>query len=363
MQPATSNVSSMPPRQPQQQQQQKHGPTALQLAQQQAPHATSTQNPMLQQQQPQQQQQPFWQGAWSFGACADQHTPPYMEDRHIAVDLSAHPDFAGCHRAGLFAVCDGHGGHQVAEYLQTYFQQRVLSAGGAALAANPQQSLAAAVQQLEQEVLQQFPPECHPGDTVPRAPGSTLCAVLLIDDKLHTVNVGDSRAALVNGTSAVQLTQDHSPACPAERRRISGTDPDAISKYDDYIYGSVKLSRGIGCAHLKRDSSDGSSSSAYIATPDVSTRQLQQADDFVVVASDGFWDVADSYVHPARKTLSLGGTAASVASLLVQRAKDLGSRDNVTVVVVLLHDRGVTVPRSNSRLQLMQPNAIDNSGK
>lgn len=333
----------------QQPQQHHHQQIGQDLAQQQDLLAVNQPYHQPQQPQPvqQQQQQPFWRCGWSFGSAAAQVIDKYMEDRHVAVDLSGHPAFAGVHRAGLFAVFDGHGGTQTAQYLQDKFLQHMLAAGPAALQANPQAALSAAVQQCEQEVLAKW----SPGDLP--ASGSTLCAVLLVDDKLHIANVGDSRAVLVSGTSAHPLTQDHSLQCPNEQRRVSDADPDAISIHDkEYIYGTVKLSRGIGCAHLKYG--DGSKS-AYIATPDVSTRQLAEADDFLIVGSDGAWDVfkqlAD-YVHPARRAFSEGGTAESVAQLLLQRAKGLETHDNVTVVVVRLHDRRISVPRSNSRLQL-----------
>jgi serine/threonine protein phosphatase PrpC len=335
----------------QQQQLQQHHQQQIgqDLMQQQDPLAANQhhQQPQQPPQVQQQLQQPFWRCGWSFGAAAGQVIDKYMEDRHVAVDLSGHPAFAGVHRAGLFAVFDGHGGTQTAEYLQEQFLQHLLAAGPAVLAADPQGALAAAVQLCEQEVLAKW----TPGDLP--ASGSTLCAVLLVDDKLHIANVGDSRAVLVAGTSAQPLTQDHSLQCPNEQRRVSDADPDAISIHDkEYIYGTVKLSRGIGCAHLKYG--DGSKS-AYIATPDVSTRQLAEADDFLIVGSDGAWDVfkqlAD-YVHPARRAFSEGGTAESVAQLLLHRAKGLETHDNVTVVVVRLHNRRISVPRSNSRLQL-----------
>jgi serine/threonine protein phosphatase PrpC len=42
--------------------------------------------------------------------------------------------------------------------------------------------------------------------------------------------------------------------------------------------------------------------------------------------------------------------AAAASKALVDRAQKLGSQDNISVVVLLLHDRGIVLPNSNSRL-------------
>jgi hypothetical protein len=42
--------------------------------------------------------------------------------------------------------------------------------------------------------------------------------------------------------------------------------------------------------------------------------------------------------------------AAAASKALVDRAQKLGSGDNISVVVLLLHGRGIVLPQSNSRL-------------
>jgi hypothetical protein len=53
-----------------------------------------------------------------------------------------------------------------------------------------------------------------------------------------------------------------------------------------YRYGELAVARAIGSAHIKRDPSK----RALIPTPEVHSVQLQQEDDFVVLATDGLWD-------------------------------------------------------------------------
>jgi protein phosphatase 2C family protein 2/3 len=92
--------------------------------------------------------------------------------------------------------------------------------------------------------------------------------------------------------------------------------------------------------------------SAYIAAPELRSIQLEERDDFLILASDGFWDVMSSIeaVTAARKSLAAKRDASAAAALLVERAKQLGSADNISVVVMLLHGRPITLAASNSRL-------------
>jgi protein phosphatase 1L len=110
----------------------------------------------------------------------------------------------------------------------------------------------------------------------------------------------------------------------------------------------LAVARAIGSAHLKRDPSK----KALIATAEVTTLQLQQQDDFVIVATDGLWDRINSNeaVSVARRVLCERPDAAATSRALVERAQRCGSGDNISVITLLLHNRGVVVPRSNSRL-------------
>jgi protein phosphatase 2C family protein 2/3 len=277
-----------------------------------------------------------------------------MEDRTMAVNLTGHEALPVSDRAGLFSVYDGHGGHQVAEFLAENVQSQLLSAGAAAIAEQPLRVLGNAVENAERQLLVSY----AEGDSTAAA-GSTMCAVLLLDDKLHVAHVGDSRAVLARGTAAKQLTRDHKPACEIEAKRIMSDDPEAEITKDGYLYSELAVARAIGSAHLKRDPSK----RALIATAEVATVQLERQDDFVIVATDGLWDTVSSNeaVSIARRILSETKDAAAASRALVERAQRCGSSDNISVVVLLLHDRSIQVPRSNSRL-FKRPAVVSSPG-
>lgn len=233
---------------------------------------------------------------------------------------------------------------QVAEFLATHVRDRLLSAGPGAMAACPLTVLGGAVEDAEQQLLVSY----AEGDCATAAAGSTLCAVLLMDDKLHVAHVGDSRAVLARGSSAKQLTRDHKPGCEIEARRIRSDDPEAEISSDGYLYSELAVARAIGSAHLKRDPSK----RALIATAETATVQLEHQDDFVIVATDGLWDSISSSeaVSVARRVLADSRDAGAASRALVERAQRFGSSDNISVVTLLLHGRRILVPRSNSRL-------------
>eukprot|EP00879_Flechtneria_rotunda_P002827 GHRR01003040.1.p1 GENE.GHRR01003040.1~~GHRR01003040.1.p1 ORF type:complete len:500 (+),score=140.47 GHRR01003040.1:154-1653(+) len=287
------------------------------------------------------QEGPFWASSWSFGHHSEVNQRRNMEDRISCQDLTAHPAFLGCKRAGFFAVFDGHAGHEAAEYLEKHLLSYVLSGNNEVLRSDPLAALAAAVNQAEHEILSGF------ADTCCNA-GSTLLALLMVDDKLHIAHVGDCRAILGRGTEARQLTWDHKPACSYEQQRIQDDDPAAEISSDGYMYGELAVARAIGSAHLKRDPSK----RALIPRPDLISIELQREDDFVVLATDGLWDMVDNSeaVSVARRSLATARDPEAAARALVERAQRRSSQDNISVITLMLHGRQIAMAKSNSML-------------
>ena len=151
--------------------------------------------------------------------------------------------------------------------------------------------------------------------------------VALVEPKQLTVaHVGDSRGVLCRaGGETVAITQDHKPELEAERKRI-----ESLGGFVSYIgcwraMGILAMSRAIGDLFLK----------PYVSPePDVATFTLDDTDEFVVLASDGVFDVFDN-----EQVVKIVGSAASpqeAANLLTHSAFVAGSLDNVTAVVVAL---------------------------
>ena len=73
-----------------------------------------------------------------------------------------------------------------------------------------------------------------------------------------------------------------------------------------------------------------------VATPDVTEIAIKDDDEFIILASDGLWDVMSSKdaVDFARKDLQKGRSLQSVANKLANIALRRYSEDNIAVVVI-----------------------------
>ncbi|KAF7825477.1 putative protein phosphatase 2C 65 [Senna tora] len=128
--------------------------------------------------------------------------------------------------------------------------------------------------------------------------GSTAVTLIKQDDQLILGNLGDSRAILcMRGTNdqflPVQLTVDLKPDLPSETARIHSCEgrvyaeeeePDVCRIWmPDEDCPGLAMSRAFGDFCLK--------DYGLISTPDVFYRKITDQDEFVVLASDGIWDV------------------------------------------------------------------------
>ncbi|KAL7564524.1 hypothetical protein ACA910_017680 [Epithemia clementina (nom. ined.)] len=179
---------------------------------------------------------------------------------------------------------------------------------------------------------------------------------------LVVANIGDSRAILYHGGVITVLTKDHKPDDPDEYHRITslggqitlGSSPSSVPR----VNGNLALSRAVG---------DRSERPYVTAQPDMMTVSLNIVDrnennrnkkerDFVVLATDGLWDVmsnaevvdfVQSQIGMCEKQLEGDNDKHRAASCatdpeeeitqrLVQEALDRGSGDNITVVIIWL---------------------------
>jgi serine/threonine protein phosphatase PrpC len=179
--------------------------------------------------------------------------------------------------------------------------------------------------------------------------GSTAVVVVVHESDngtrtLLSANVGDSRAILSRKGKAVPLTTDHKPTEPNEKKRIvsvGGTiEWDASSRV--HRVNGLSLSRAMG---------DRYGQPAVSAECEIKIFPVQEGDDeFVVLASDGLWDVMTNqdvvdfvHEHMNDARASKGNIKNQtmilrriVAKYLAREAIARGSQDNVSVVVVWL---------------------------
>jgi len=301
----------------------------------------------------------------SYGMIRDCGGCPFQEDESSMY-----------HRPGdlvLFGVYDGHGGGDASAYLQKHLlpsivqqlarpsvaREGVAHEGHAydsrRLGSAASEALVEGFRACETALMERG---CRAGATA---------AVMMMQsggDCLHFAWCGDCRAVLCRAGQACVLTTDHraADATIAERARVKREG------------GELKDGRLAGCLEVTRafgDMEQGGSSSAGTGTggrkipgltaePQLLSQHLKHDDEFVVLATDGLWDVMspEEVVRIAGSELRAYEDAEMAAEKLVEVAVGRRIDDNITVSVVRLF-----APRPEARVaSLMMGRRITNPG-
>ncbi|XP_004298898.1 PREDICTED: probable protein phosphatase 2C 8 [Fragaria vesca subsp. vesca] len=244
----------------------------------------------------------------------------------------------------FFAVYDGHGGSSVSnacrDRLHLLVAQEVepLISGGAG-GLNWEKVLASCFTKMDNEVGAAGPEIEGWVNTV----GSSAVVAVVGKEEIVVANSGDSRAVLCRDGVAVPLSRDHKPDRPDEKQRVEAAGGRVIDWKGSRVLGVLSTSRSIGDHYLKP---------YVIAEPEVTVSKRTESCDFLLIASDGLWDVVSNECACQFVTRFLGdvqikrrfsewvsgGQAANAAALLAQLALARGSKDNITVIVVKLNN-------------------------
>ena len=101
------------------------------------------------------------------------------------------------------------------------------------------------------------------------------------------------------------------------------------------LMGQIAVARALGDRHFKTNGS----ASSLTCEPDIGICQLQDGDEFFLLACDGLFDVCTSQqaVDECRKLLGEhNNDIVKVSKLMAEYAIENGSTDNVSVAIVLL---------------------------
>ncbi len=275
------------------------------------------------------------------------------------------------HDGGRFVgVFDGHGGSGVSKFISESVYSKMKrhlamgNDGGMILGppafptlASVVGSMNAAFEELEQEVLQRDEFQWQ---------GSTAVAVYVHEDSstsdrnLVAANIGDSRAIWGKGSVAIDLTRDHKPDDAREKKRI--TDMGETVEWDEYCQVSrvknLSLSRAVGDRFAKPVVSGEIEIQVFpLNSEEGGNNDALVEDDFIVLASDGLWDVMTSqncvdFVRerlnpPLSQAKNMSPTERrhykisrrkNMSRYVANEATRRGSCDNICVIVVWLNE-------------------------
>jgi serine/threonine protein phosphatase PrpC len=246
------------------------------------------------------------------------------EDRHTII-LNSSGENKEIQPIDMLGVYDGHGGSHISTILSNIIPKLFLDKRITyPLHKNQVNKLYGNVQKILTENFNDKAKEC----------GSTCLIVLKIKNDnctyLNIINVGDSRSVLCSGTTAVQLTMDHKPLHPYEKKRIMNQGGNVYYDGNDWRVDNLSVSRAFGDI-----------TSLYTTPiPDVFQHKITKNDKFIILACDGLWDVVDNQsavnfvLHFCYDTYGKRiNEKFDIAKRLVDYAIAQGSGDNVSVIV------------------------------
>ena len=138
-------------------------------------------------------------------------------------------------------------------------------------------------------------------------------------------------------SSAIALTEDHKPSNDDEKKRILAAGGFVMM---DRVDGELAMSRAIGDFRYKLDPDLSNREYKVISYPDVAVHvRNKEEDQIMILACDGVWDVvsndeAVSFVSDVVLKQDEIQTSEQAAEMLVDRAFNDGSTDNISVIIV-----------------------------
>jgi protein phosphatase PTC2/3 len=290
------------------------------------------------------------------------------------------------HDCVFFGVYDGHGGTQASEYCREFLPSMIEHVVVSNISNKSNKSTEEQDQVIVESIVSTFRAVDvdflkHCWDNGIGNVGTTVTTVLCCNGTIYCANAGDSRTVLCRNGQSINLSHDHKPTDTNEETRIRGcggfvvagvssltpffsfttflckvTCNATISFTHNFqflclfflffqrVMGKLAVSRAIGDSQFKRLKgklmTDFSiSSPLVIPDPDVTCTKIKPSEDeFIILACDGLWDVLTSQeaVDLVKKDLLQGMSVDNICEHLVNHALQIGSRDNVTAMVVML---------------------------
>ncbi|KAJ0242897.1 protein phosphatase 2C 14 [Hirschfeldia incana] len=207
-------------------------------------------------------------GGNGFGVVSRKGKKKFMEDSHrVAVGTSNN---------SFFGVYDGHGGCKAADFVAENLHKHVLEmVKDCKDKGEKEEAFKAAYLRTDNDFLEEGV-----------VSGACCVTALIQNQEMVVSNLGDCRAVLCRGGVAESLTTDHRAGRDDERERI-----ESQGGYVEFhrgawrVHGILAISRSIGDAHLKK---------WVVAEPETRVLDLEDDMEFLVLASDGLWDVVSN---------------------------------------------------------------------
>jgi len=283
-------------------------------------------------------------GKYLYAASGMQGWRVNMEDAHIA-KFNIAPD------THIFGVFDGHGGKEVARFVERHFINDLLASDTFKKGSYGQALYDTFLRMddlLQTNEGRKELSQIKNGDDDDKGDyqtesfaGCTANVALIVKNELYVANAGDSRCILFSDGKAIAMSEDHKPDLDQEKDRIQKAGGYIV---DGRINGNLNLSRAIGDLEYKKDTDRKVHEQLIIAVPELKQRTLTSSDSMLVLGCDGIWECYTNqqicdFVHSKLKDgKKLGDSVEDLLDHILAPDTSSGMGcDNMTCVVVLLN--------------------------
>ncbi|XP_069022631.1 protein phosphatase 1D-like isoform X1 [Embiotoca jacksoni] len=291
------------------------------------------------------------------------------------------PDAAGRSRRSVafFAVFDGHGGREAAQFAREYLWEFMKKQRG--FWADCDREVCSAIRKgfvaCHHAMWKKLPEWPKTLTGLPSTSGTTASVVVLRGNRMYVAHVGDSAVVLgvqddptVPFIRAVEVTQDHKPELPRERERIEGLGGSVIKKsgVNRVVWKRPRLSHNgpvrrstvidqIPFLAVARALGDLWSydfySGEFVVSPEPDTSVLildPKKHRYIILGSDGLWNM----VPPQEAVSMCQNNDEEMAPCGVSSARQLVSHallrwrqrmlraDNTSAIVIALQEPGTS---------------------
>jgi len=252
-----------------------------------------------------------------------------MEDRHVVLhDLKAYLPSAlqgkidPSEHVSYYAVFDGHVGSDAAAFAAIHLHELLVESSK--YPENLVQAFQEAFLTCDKNVV-----------ATSKKSGSTAVCALIKGEMLYVAWLGDSQATLVRNGVPVKISDSHRPNRADERARIGALGGSVMLWGKWRVSGQLSISRSIGYGECEYK--------PFIsAEPDVTSIEMNGSEEFIIAGSDGVWEfitpeeATDIVFDYLEEKISDGGDIENLSARLATLAKEKGSSDNITIIVVFL---------------------------
>lgn len=206
----------------------------------------------------------------------------------------------------LFIVADGMGGHKAGDYASRYAVETIVSSIKSGISQDVQSLITKAILDANSNIVVK-------SATIDdyNGMGTTLVLTTIIDNKLITANIGDSRLYVIRGKKLEQITEDHSLV--AEMLRQGQITADEAKEHPDRNI----ITRAVG-------------TSDYVIA-DFFEYELDE-ETYIMLCSDGLSNMLDE--KEIVSIITNDDNLDVKTDNLIDRANANGGNDNISVILI-----------------------------